>query len=188
MKKVLSILVGTMLLGSLCVSAETNPNEDKIKEIKSQIEIKEKELKELKNELKKLGGETSEIKIGDPITIGDYEITIISYSLSKDYEGNDALIVNYKFVNNSDKPAAPFIAVNFSGFQDSVETDNPFMVEGVDFGPGQKELKPGGEIEAQTALGISDLEKPFELEIKETFSFSDKGTVKTTLDLNNLPE
>jgi hypothetical protein len=127
-----------------------------------------------------------EIVLGEPMQIGDYTMTITDYSLGTDYEGNDALIVTYDWENSSDESASPFMTFMLKGFQDNVETEDVFMVDGADIGAGQKEVRPEGKIEgAHTVVGINDLDQPLELELDVLISFtSDPYT--TVLDLSTL--
>lgn len=129
---------------------------------------------------------SNEIILGEPISIGDYTMTIQSYELATDYEGKDALIINYDWVNNSDDTTAPFMTFILKGFQNGVETGDVFMVDGIDLGIGQSEVRPEGVIEgAQAAIGIDDLSQPLELELDELMSFEDNAYT-TMIDLSNL--
>lgn len=126
------------------------------------------------------------IVLGEPIELGDYTITVQDYSLGADYEGNDALIIEYDWANNSEDAVAPFMTFTFKGFQDNVETGDVFMVEGVDLETGQKEVRPEGQVEgAQTAVGIDDLSQPLELELTESFSI-DNNSYTTEIDLSTI--
>ena len=128
----------------------------------------------------------NEIILGEPIELGEYTLTIQKYSLGADYNGNDALIIEYDWVNNSEDSAMPFMTFTLKGFQDHVETDNVLMVEGVDLGIGQKTVRPGGKIEgAQATVGISDITKTLELELDELFSFSSNPFI-AEIDLSTL--
>jgi|SRR5690625_610973 len=128
----------------------------------------------------------NEIILGQPIDLGEYVITVQNYSLGTDYEGNDALIIEYDWVNNSDESVSPFITFTLKGFQDGVETDDVFMVDGVDLSIGQKEVRPGGEIEgAQDVVGIDDISKTLELELDELISFDDNPYL-VEIDLSTL--
>lgn len=127
-----------------------------------------------------------EIILGEPIELGEYTLTIQNYSLGVDYEGNNALIIEYDWVNNSDDSTSPFMTFMLKGFQDDIETDDVIMVEGVDLGIGQKEVRPGGIIEgAQSTVGISDTTKPLELELDEVLSF-DNNPYIAEIDLSIL--
>jgi len=128
----------------------------------------------------------NEIVLGEPIKLGEYTLTIQKYSLGVDYEGNNALIIEYDWVNNSEDSATPFMTFMLKGFQDDVETEDAIMVEGVDLGIGQKEVRPGGVIEgAQSTVGISDTTKPLELELDELFSLNSNPYI-AEIDLSTL--
>lgn len=129
---------------------------------------------------------TEEITLGEPLNLGEYTIVIQSYDLAKDFEGNDALIIEYDWVNDSEETTSPIMTYNIKGFQDGVETDHAVMVDGVNLETEQKKVKPGGEIEgAQTTVGISDVSKPLELELDELISFN-KEPYTVELDLSEL--
>src|SRR5699024_10120969 len=108
---------------------------------------------------------------------------VTSYELGVDYEDNDVLIINYDWENNSDEEASPFMTFMFKGFQSGVETDDVFMVDGVDLGIGQKEIKAGGKIEdAQDIVGIESMDEPLLLEVDELITFeSNPYTVELNL-------
>lgn len=146
----------------------------------------EEEKEEEEEEAERAEDSDKEIVLGEPMEIGDYTLTVQSYELGEDYENNDALIINYDWENNSDEEASPFMTFMFKGFQDDIETDDIFMVDGVELDIGQKEIKSGGEIEgAQDAIGIDDLDEPLLLEVDELITFeSDPYSVE--LDLSSL--
>lgn len=127
-----------------------------------------------------------EIVLGQPMQLGDYTVTFQSYSLGVDYEGINALIINYDWVNNSDDTIAPFMSFTTKGFQDGVQTGDVFMVDGVDLGVGQSEVRPGATITgAQEIVGIDDLTKELELEVEELFSFSGDSFI-SVIDLSTI--
>lgn len=188
MKKKLLILISLTGLGiCLTQSPVVLAEDEKVEELKVEITKKEEELNKLKDELKKLLGKnnSNEIILNQPMMIGNVEVTVLDYSLSTDYEGKNALIIDYKWTNHSDKNESPYLSFHVKGYQDGVETDDVFMVDGVNLENSQKEIKPGGEINAQTAVGFNDINKPLELEIEEIFSLND-ALFTTVLDLNNL--
>lgn len=152
--------------------------------ILNSIEITDNEDKEIEE----IAEESTEkvIVLGKPIELGEYTLTIQKYSLGVDYEGDNALIIEYDWINNSEDSTSPFMTFMLKGFQDDVETDDVFMVEGVDLGIGQKEVRPGGVIKrAQSTVGISDMTKPLELELDELFSFDSQPYI-ATIDLSTL--
>lgn len=129
-----------------------------------------------------------EIVLGQPLEVGDYTVTIQSYQLAKNFDGGDALVINYDWVNNSDAAASPFMTFMIKGFQDGVETSDEGYVEEVDLGMGQKEVKPGGQITgAQDVIGIDDINKPLLIELDELITF-EENPYSATLDLSTIGE
>lgn len=148
------------------------------------IEFTDKDVEEVEEVVEESVGK--EIVLGEPIELGGYTVTIQKYSLGVDYEGDNALIIEYDWVNNSEDSTSPFMTFMLKGFQDDVETDDAIMVEGVDLGIGQKEVRPGGVIKsAQSTVGISDTTKPLELELDELFSL-DSNPYIAEIDLSTL--
>ena len=115
--------------------------------------------------------------------VGKYTIVFTEYKIVKDTNNKPVLRVTYNWKNNDDKSAYPFMTFSLKGFQDKVETDNMVMVlNNVDLGKGQKEIKPGGEIKgAHTIVGIESLDKPLTLELDKSISFKKKPF---TVELN----
>lgn len=147
----------------------------------------EEEDEEQEVESKEVDTDSNEIILGEPIEFDDFIMTIQSYELSTDMDGNDALIINYDWENTSDETLSPFMTFMLKGFQNNVETsDDLFMVEGVDLGVGQSEVRPSGVIEGATdQVAIDDLSVPLELELDELFSFDNNARI-VVLDLSNL--
>ncbi|AXY24778.1 hypothetical protein CL176_01405 [Suicoccus acidiformans] len=127
------------------------------------------------------------IELDEVMEIGDYKITFTDFELGNDYEGNPVLIITYDWENVSDKEMIPFMSYSLTGYQDGVETSTVGYVEGLNLETGQKNVKPGGKVtDAQTTIGIEDLNKPLLLEIKEFFSFESGYDYAIELDLNDL--
>ncbi|WP_158241151.1 DUF5067 domain-containing protein [Planomicrobium sp. MB-3u-38] len=175
-------------INSLMMATVSNSEKDyssEFENILSSIEFTDEANKEVEEKAveESIG---NQIVLGEPIELGEYTLTIQKYSLGIDYEGNNALIVEYDWVNNSEDSTSPFMTFMLKGFQDDVETDDVIMVEGVDLGIGQKEVRPGGLIEgAQSTVGISDITKPLELELDELFSFNGTPYI-AEIDLSTL--
>lgn len=126
------------------------------------------------------------IVVGLPITLDDVIITITQLSIVSDYEDNPALKISYDWTNNGDKATSPYMTFIIKGFQDSVETDRVLMSDDIDKGLGQKEVKPGGTISAETGILIADMNKPLLLELSELITFDDDAYTMTIEDLNSL--
>ena len=182
--------VSTLLLvacGDEDDTEESNAiNEQEIEIVAEEVEAGEEDEEE-EEEFEEVAADTSnEIILGEPMEIGEYTMTFQSYELGTDYEGKDALIINYDWINNSEDTASPFMTFILKGFQNGVETGDVFMVDGVDLGIGQSEVRPGGKIEgAQDIVAIDDMDTPLELELDELFSFENNEKL-VVLDLSEL--
>lgn len=183
-KKMMLISMSALVLGACSDTVEEEPTDD---EVSTSEVVEDVEAAEVSSEGEVVEEEKAlEIVLGQPMELGDYTVTFQSYSLGVDYEGKDALIINYDWVNNSDDTTAPFMSFVTKAFQDGVETGDVFMVDGVDLGIGQSEVKPGAQITgAQDIVAIEDLSKPLVLEVEEMFSF-DSEVHSTILDLTTL--
>lgn len=197
MKKLIVLLSVSSLLLIACEGDETLDTDLGVEDVGveevgaedtdvEEVGAEEDTSEEVDEPVEEVAENSNEIILGEPIILGDYTMTIQSYKLGKDYEGKDALIINYDWVNNSDDSASPFMTFILKGFQNGVETEDIFMVDGVDLGIGQKEVRPGGIIEgAQDVVGIDDMNGPLELELDELFSFEDNARI-SIIDLSTL--
>ena len=115
----------------------------------------------------------TKIVLGRPITIGDYEVTVQSIGKGTDYEGNSILVINYDFTNNSNREQMASFAVNFTAYQNGIETDSFLMSDDIDLGIGQKKIKPGTTITGvQTGAVLGD-DSVLTIELDELISFDD---------------
>lgn len=186
-KKWLTLLsVSTTLLLAACGEETTTSDPDiDIEEVEEEDEVATEEPEEDLEDEEDTSTE-NEIVLGEAIELDDYTITIQSYELTTDYEGNDALIINFDWVNNSEETVMPTMTYIFSAFQNGVETDDVFMIDGVDLGISQREVRPEGTIEGvQDQVGVNDLSEPLELELSGFLSL-DSTSYTTVLDLSSL--
>lgn len=115
---------------------------------------------------------------GNSGTLGDYVVKFNGFSLSKDRDGNDAIIINYDFTNNSADPAAALWALDLTSFQGGVALEPAYSVEGCNSDPYYTtEVKDGATISLQSAFLLRDLSTPVEVEASELISYSDKKVV-----------
>lgn len=111
-------------------------------------------------------------------TLGNYVVKFNGFSLSKDRDGNDAIIINYDFTNNSADPAAALWALDLTSFQGGVALEPAYSVEGCNSDPYYTtEVKDGATISLQFAFLLRDLSTPVEVEASELISYSDKKIV-----------
>lgn len=133
------------------------------------------------------GGQTvlSEAPSGDVSgELGDYTVSVVSYTVSEDYEGSRALVVNLGYTNNSDSAEAFIYSIDCSAFQDGVELETAIITSGdFDVGSSQTRLvKPGAGIPVSVAYILTSETSPVSIEITEYLSFSD-DRIETTINL-----
>lgn len=85
------------------------------------------------------------------VTIGDSHVT-------KDYQGKQALVVDFSFQNNSDKATSFIVAVSAKAFQNGVQLETGIVTgdKKFDAANSMKEIKPGASIQAQYAYVLAD--------------------------------
>ncbi|QQK78664.1 DUF5067 domain-containing protein [Salicibibacter cibi] len=173
--------------------SEESESEEEMDDVTEEVdagatEEEEQDTEEGVNEenIEEADDENAEIVIGESMEIDDYTLTVQDYTLSTDHDGDDVLVIEYDWVNNSDENASPFMTFIFTGYQDGVETDSEGIVEDVDLETGQNDVQPGGEVEgAETTVGINDMDEELELELDVLLSF-DSDPYTTTIDLEDL--
>ncbi len=94
----------------------------------------------------------------------------------------------YDWTNKDEKAGAPFLSFSLKGFQDGVETDDSvFVMDGVDLGIGQKEVKSGATItDAEGVVGITSMDKPMDIELDKLMTFDKAPYTMTISDLSAL--
>lgn len=110
------------------------------------------------------------------------DIKIKSHSLSKDYADKDVLVIEYTFINNTDKANSFTLLCNDNIFQNGIECSN--LVIGCDEVDSQKwltDVKPGVEFTLKVGYLLNDLESPVEVEV--TSLFGDEIYLEETINL-----
>ena len=115
----------------------------------------------------------TKIVLGRPITIGDYEVTVQSIGKGTDYEGNSILVINYDFTNNSNREQMASFAVNFTAYQNGIETDSFLISDDIDLGIGQKKIKPGTTITGVQTGAVLEDDSVLTIELDELISFDE---------------
>lgn len=114
--------------------------------------------------------------------LGDYAVQFTGFSLAKDYEGNDAIIVTYDFTNNSEETTSAMTALVIRAYQDGVQLSSAILMDapdGYDAESEMKNIKNGATLSCQTAFVLSSTSSPVEVEAEELFSFSDDQVTYT---------
>ena len=111
----------------------------------------------------------------------DYAVTIDGSEMTKDYEGNPAMIVDFTFTNNSDDATSFAAACSQNAFQNGVELEMAITAD--DLGNGyMAEVKPGASTTARLAYVLSD-ESDVSVEVTELFSLDDTMLAEATFSV-----
>lgn len=101
----------------------------------------------------------------------DYAVTIDNCTMTSDYEGAPAIIVDYTFTNNSDKETSFAVACTAKAFQNGAELETAVVSE--DLGNGyMAEVKPGATTQARIAYKLTD-QSEVSVEVEELFSLEE---------------
>ncbi|MBE6796933.1 MAG: DUF5067 domain-containing protein [Ruminococcaceae bacterium] len=118
----------------------------------------------------------------DTTDIGDYSVVIDSCRLAKDFEGDNVVIVKYKFTNNADDAAAFYLTFDDAVYQNGVGLNEAYVLkDSANYSADNqtKEIKKGATLDVEVAYELNDNTTDVEVEVKELFSFSDKTIKKT---------
>jgi hypothetical protein len=132
------------------------------------------------------GGDSAPVESagGDSGTAtSDYAVTIDKATVTKDYEGKPAIVVDFTFTNNSDKDANFMFAVSSKAFQNGVELETAVITDdGFKLADALKDIKPGTTIPVQLAYTLSDT-SDVSIEATELISLDDTMLAKKTFSV-----
>lgn len=115
----------------------------------------------------------------------NYDVTIDSATIEKDqYSGENVIIVNMIFTNNSGETIAPDIALYVQAFQDGVQIDSTFLTDSqtYDSMSASREVQPGTTYEFQQAFALENTESTIEISVSELLSTSGDPIAEKTFD------
>ena len=111
----------------------------------------------------------------------DYAVTIDGSTMTTDYEGNPAMIVDFTFTNNSDEATSFAVACSQKAFQNGVELEMAITTD--DLGNGYwAEIKPGASTQARLAYSLTD-DSDVTIEVEELFSLDDTMLAEATFSV-----
>lgn len=122
-------------------------------------------------------------------TLGSYYVEIKSAFITTDYDGDWAIAVTYSWTNNSENTTNASVALARRAFQNGVQLDGATMSSrnpNYDSEAAWRDIRPGTTLEVQCAFKLQDTTSPVEVEIYESFSFSD-DVVLIAFDPSALP-
>ena len=112
----------------------------------------------------------------------DYAVTIDGATVTTDYDGNPAVIVDYTFTNNSDEATSFSAACYAKVFQNGVQLE-PAIVTSEDLGNGSiAEIKPGATTQVRSAYTLTD-QSDISVEVEELFSLDDTMLAEATFSV-----
>lgn len=116
--------------------------------------------------------------------VGDYDVSIVSHDIVKDYDGNDAILLTIGFTNYSNKTASYLGEISLDLFQDGIELETAFLSSDVerDSWSSMRNVRPGAGIAVQVGYVLSSKTAPIEIEIEEFFGHSDQK-IETVINI-----
>lgn len=114
----------------------------------------------------------NEVLCGVPCVFSDYKVTYNSFSFSSDYNGNAVIIENLTFENLSSEARPFFTTANVTMYQDGVELENAYFVDGYDAGLSQRKIQQGGIFDVQEAHILRNKTSPVYIEITDWISLN----------------
>ena len=102
-------------------------------------------------------------------------------TVTTDYAGKQALLVNFTFTNNSDDEASFTVNIRDKAFQNGVQLDRAIVTD-VDTSTGMNTIKPGATINVSEAFTLNDT-SPVTVEVSEAFSFNSDLIAEKTFDI-----
>lgn len=115
-------------------------------------------------------------------TLGKYAVKFTGYTLAKDYQGQDTVIISFDFTNNDEDATSAMVALNIDAYQDGIELESAILTdapEGYDSESEMKNIKQGATLNCQKAFVLSNTSSPVEVEAEELFSLSSDKVVCT---------
>ncbi|MDR1464910.1 MAG: DUF5067 domain-containing protein [Oscillospiraceae bacterium] len=112
-------------------------------------------------------------------TLGKYQVEILSAKRqTTEYTKDELILVTYKWTNNSSNATSFLIALDEKVYQDGIECTSTIAGDG-ETRKEYADLKPGATLELTLAYELINTTSPVEVEVGESFSFSDAQVVKT---------
>lgn len=154
MKKVLSILTASILAGSLMVGCSSDTS-DTSKDSNTKVKVEKPKEKTTKV--------NADNMIVDQETM---KFKLDGVKVVKDYEGNDALEINYTFTNKQEDATSALVGVCIDGYQNGKEMEIA-IVNDSEFNE-QTDLKNGVTQDNCKSYHVLSDDSPVELEVYET--------------------
>lgn len=121
--------------------------------------------------------------------LGDYDVSINSWTIVNDYEGNPAISIVYDFTNYYEKAESYMLAINEDVYQNGIQLDGVMFLEGWQDGADASvdtdtKIQPGSTITVTKTYLLRDTTTPITVEMKKLFDFVDDYKVEFTITLD----
>lgn len=110
---------------------------------------------------------TINFAVGEPVSIGDYSLTVSKSEILRDRPEGAFLLVYFNFANNSAETTSYGSKIENRAFQNGVQIQNflaPYEYKDNLY----TEVRPGASIEVITSFLLSDTSNPVELELTDS--------------------
>ena len=117
------------------------------------------------------------------VEIDRYAVSINSYNIAEDYDGNKCLILNMGYTNNSSTDSPFYVAIDVAAFQNGIELEQAFITDDsvMDDSNNYLHVLPGAGLGVAKAFVLDDEAATVDIEIAPMFSFGDD---KITTQIN----
>jgi hypothetical protein len=121
---------------------------------------------------------------GEKGKLGNFEVTILDAKKAKDQSGRDAVIISYKFKNNSDEDTTFAAELTAEASQDKSELLYAVVPNSDDFSSLalSEPVAPGKSITVQKAFLLADATTPVTATVRE-FASLEAGLLSKTMEL-----
>lgn len=112
-------------------------------------------------------------------TLDSYDLAVNGASITKDIEGNDAIIVDCTWTNNNEETTSALVTLMWQAFQDGVQLKNAAVEnrDGVYDGDARwKDIRPGTTQDFQLAYELLNTTSKVEFELSVLLGGADKAT------------
>lgn len=122
--------------------------------------------------------------VGD---LGKYHVEIKGAVRAEDYQGQPAIVVTYRWTNNSDETTSAMVALDGDAFQDGVGLETAIMMNSDvhDGNAYMTEIRPGASLDVSLAYVLKNTTSVVEFELSELISFS-KDTISMDFDPSSM--
>ena len=168
---VASLLLGALLFGGSGGNSVEEPSKEQqnvVTEQQNQIEEPEAQ---------------NDITQNNNDVLGDYDVSIVSHRVTKNFDDSPVIIVKYAFTNNSDEAASFDWTIEDHLYQNGIELTETIIVDdNYNTELSYSEIKPGVTLELEKAYSMRDTASQITVELSKLISFTD-DVLTYTIDL-----